>query len=128
MSNNLAQVSVIDASEWKRLRDIRLRALFTNPDAFGGKLESENLLTHCWIGGCWSDPKYRGKGAFRRLFDYLDKNSIAKGWERQGLGVWADNSEAIGAYRALGFDYAGELQPSERSPGRFYVHMVRNSK
>ena len=94
MSNNLAQVSVIDASEWKRLRDIRLRALFTNPDAFGGKLESENLLTHCWIGGCWSDPKYRGKGA----------------------------------YRALGFDYAGELQPSERSPGRFYVHMVRNSK
>ncbi len=165
MNNNLARVSVIDASEWERLRDIRLRSLLANPDAFGGKFESENLLTQedwqariaksnwliasadgldvalmsvevlegdhgatCWIGGCWSDPKYRGTGAFRRLFEFLDVNAPSKGWERQGLGVWADNSEAIGAYKALGFEFAGEIQPSARQPDRFYVHMVRNSK
>jgi RimJ/RimL family protein N-acetyltransferase len=81
----------------------------------------------CWIGGCWSDPLFRGQGALRALFDYVDLHAKERGWQRQGLGVWADNEDAIAAYRAIGFENAGENQPSERQPGRFYIHMVRDS-
>ncbi len=81
----------------------------------------------CWIGGCWSDPLYRGQGAMRALFDYVDLHAKEKGWQRQGLGVWADNDGAIAAYRAIGFENAGKYQASERQPGRFYIHMVRDS-
>ena len=81
----------------------------------------------CWIGGCWSDPRYRGQGALRALFDFLDEQTDLKNWGRQGLGVWADNEDAIAAYKAIGFSEAGEKQPSERQLGRFYIHMVRDS-
>ncbi len=81
----------------------------------------------CWIGGCWSDPLYRGQGGLRALFEYVDIHVKEKGWQRQGLGVWADNESAIAAYRAIGFNNAGGNQASERHPGRFYIHMVRDS-
>jgi len=81
----------------------------------------------CWIGGCWSDPDYRGRGAFRALFEYLDSRAGEKDWSRQGLGVWADNELAIAAYKKLGFEFAGEKMPSESQPGRFYTHMVRDT-
>ena len=81
----------------------------------------------CWIGGCWSDPRYRGQGALRALFNFLDEQTDLKNWGRQGLGVWADNEDAIAAYKAIGFSEAGEKKPSERQPGRFYIHMVRDS-
>lgn len=80
----------------------------------------------CWIGSCWSEPKFRGQGAFRALFKHLDSNCISKGWQRQGLGVWTDNVVAIAAYRALGFVAAGDEKASERHPGRFYMHMIRD--
>jgi len=81
----------------------------------------------CWIGGCWSDPIFRGQGALRALFEYVDFHASEKGWQKQGLGVWADNEGAIAAYRAIGFEKAGSDQASERQPGRFYIHMVRDS-
>jgi RimJ/RimL family protein N-acetyltransferase len=81
----------------------------------------------CWIGGCWSDPRYRGQGALRALFSFLDEHAVLKNWQRQGLGVWADNDSAIAAYKAIGFSTAGERQASQRQPGRFYIHMVRDS-
>jgi GNAT superfamily N-acetyltransferase len=81
----------------------------------------------CWIGGCWSDPLFRGQGALRALFDYVDLHAKERGWQRQGLGVWTDNEGAIAAYRAIGFENAGGNQASERQPGRFYIHMVRDS-
>ena len=89
-------------------------------------LEGDHGAT-CWIGGCWSDPKYRGQGALRALFHFLDDHAHVKGWTRQGLGVWADNKDAIAAYKAIGFSEVGEKQPSQRQPGRFYIHMVRDS-
>ncbi len=82
----------------------------------------------CWIGGCWSDPHFRGQGAFSALFRFLDSLCESKGWQRQGLGVWTDNFSAIAAYKALGFIEVGERQESERRPGRFYIHMIRDSK
>jgi len=81
----------------------------------------------CWIGGCWSDPAVRGKGAFRALFTYVDAHAAEFGWSKHGLGVWRDNDSAIAAYSALGFRFAGELMPSSRKPGLFYIHMIRDS-
>jgi GNAT superfamily N-acetyltransferase len=36
----------------------------------------------CWIGGCWSDPQYRGQGALRALFGFLDEQAGAWGLGR----------------------------------------------
>jgi RimJ/RimL family protein N-acetyltransferase len=157
-------VSMLGPDDWNRFRDIRLRSLLANPEAFGGKFSEESVMPEshwraeltksdaliattggvdaavmyvevldgdhgatCWIGGCWSDPAFRGLGAFRSLFDYLDSHTHQKDWARQGLGVWSDNYQAIGAYQKLGFEFAGDLMPSESQPGMFYAHMVRNS-
>jgi GNAT superfamily N-acetyltransferase len=148
--------------EWERLRDIRLRSLKENPEAFGARLEIVSAftesqwrdefskLTHlvatpnqvdistmtieilegdfgatCWIGSCWSDPIFRGKGALRAMFDYLDQHADTRGWSKQGLGVWIDNDSAITAYEKLGFVAMGEPQESTRKPGKFYQRMIR---
>lgn len=79
----------------------------------------------CWIGGCWTDPAYRGVGALRVMFDYLDLHAANRGWQKQGLGVWQDNYGAIAAYEKLGFVAMGEPQESSRKPGKFYQRMIR---
>jgi len=79
----------------------------------------------CWIGGCWSDPRFRGKGLMRAMFTYIDKQ--AKDWKIQGLGVWTDNYIAITAYEKLGFVKMGEDTESTRKPGMFYQRMIRKS-
>ena len=79
----------------------------------------------CWIGGCWTDPTYRGKGVMRALFNFIDENAKAKNWIRQGLGVWTDNYIAIKAYEYLGFAFVGEKMPGSRK-GKFFQHMVRD--
>ena len=80
----------------------------------------------CWIGGCWTDSAYRGKGVMRALFNYIDEHAVEKKWTRQGLGVWVDNSTAIKAYETLGFTFAGEKMPGSRE-GKYFQHMVRNT-
>jgi RimJ/RimL family protein N-acetyltransferase len=147
---------------WERLRDIRLRSLRKNPEAFGATFENMSKfsepqwrdefskVTHlvastegvdvsimnieildgdfgatCWIGGCWTDPAHRGKGALRIMFDFLDQHESERGWQKQGLGVWTDNFSAITAYEKLGFVAMGEPQESTRKPGKFYQRMIR---
>ena len=78
----------------------------------------------CWIGGCWTDPIYRGSGVMRALFNYIDNHAQEKDWVRQGLGVWIDNLLAIKAYKSLGFTFAGEKMPGSRE-GKFFQHMIR---
>ena len=80
----------------------------------------------CWIGGCWSDPYYRGKGLLRALFDFVDQQD--RDWKIQGLGVWIDNYNAIAAYEKLGFVKMGEDTPSTRQPGKFHQRMIRKSE
>ena len=80
----------------------------------------------CWIGGCWSDPSYRGKGLLRALFDFVDQQD--RDWKIQGLGVWIDNYSAIAVYEKLGFVKMGEDTPSTRQPGKFHQRMIRKSE
>jgi GNAT superfamily N-acetyltransferase len=80
----------------------------------------------CWIGGCWSDPRFRGKGLMRAMFSFIDQQE--KDWKVQGLGVWTDNFSAIAAYEKLGFVKMGEDTESTRKPGMFYQRMIRKSK
>jgi len=79
----------------------------------------------CWIGGCWTDPAFRGNGVMRALFDYIDNHAQEKGWIKQGLGVWVDNLVAINSYKSLGFNFAGEKMPGSKE-GKFFQHMVRD--
>jgi len=79
----------------------------------------------CWIGGCWSDPRFRGKGLMRAMFNFIDQQE--KDWKIQGLGVWTDNYSAIAAYEKLGFVKMGEDTESTRKPGMFYQRMIRKS-
>jgi GNAT superfamily N-acetyltransferase len=79
----------------------------------------------CWIGGCWSDPQFRGKGLMRALFTFIDEQE--KDWKVQGLGVWTDNFSAIAAYEKLGFVKMGDDTASTRQPGKFYQRMIRKS-
>ena len=156
------KVDLIDPDQWSRVRDIRLKSLQINPEAFGGTFEKESLEDEdawrekfikndflvasldghdaammyievldgdfgatCWIGGCWSDPAYRGKGLFSAMMKLVD--SQKRGWDVQGLGVWNDNYSAIAAYEKLGFVKMGEEMPSTRQPGKFYQRMIRKS-
>ncbi len=79
----------------------------------------------CWVGGCWSNPQYRGIGALRSMFDYVDSVKDQRGWQIQGLGVFIVNESAIAAYKKLGFKAMGEVQESTRRPGNFYQRMIR---
>ncbi len=81
----------------------------------------------CWIGGCWSDPNFRGVGLMRAMFEFLDKQATSRDWLVQGLGVWTDNELAITAYEKLGFVEMGGPQPSTRQPGKFYQAMIRKT-
>jgi RimJ/RimL family protein N-acetyltransferase len=79
----------------------------------------------CWVGGCWSNPQFRGIGALRSMFDYVDSVKDQRGWQIQGLGVFIVNESAITAYEKLGFKAMGEVQESTRRPGNFYQRMIR---
>jgi GNAT superfamily N-acetyltransferase len=80
----------------------------------------------CWIGGCWSDPNFRGKGLMRAMFTYIDQQD--KDWKIQALGVFTDNFSAIAAYEKLGFVKMGDDTASTRKPGKFFQRMIRNSQ
>ena len=158
------EVSLLTPNEWERLKQIRIRALTANPEAFGAKLnevisqpkedwlklyEKEDYLiassggvdvgmlyievlkgdhgATCWIGGCWSDPNFRGVGLMRAMFEFIDKQATSRDWLVQGLGVWTDNNLAISAYEKLGFVEMGGPQPSTRQPGKFYQRMIRKT-
>ncbi|MTA58057.1 MAG: GNAT family N-acetyltransferase, partial [Actinobacteria bacterium] len=114
--------SAFDEEQWRN-KCTTLDYLLASIDGVDIALMSVQVLdgdhgATCWIGGCWSNPQYRGRGSFRSLFKYVDEHAVGKGWQRQGLGVWADNYSAIAAYNALGFIDAGHKQESQRHSGR----------
>lgn len=116
-------------SEWRKKFE-KLDFLIASIDGRDAALMSVEELdgdfgATCWIGGCWSDPAYRGKGLLRAMMNFVDQQD--SGWQVQGLGVWIDNYSAIAAYEKLGFVKMGEDTPSTRQPGKFHQRMIRKS-
>lgn len=128
---NLAEVKAQSKEVWLKLyeKEDYLVASINGIDV--GMLYVEVLKgdhgATCWIGGCWTDPTYRGVGVMRALFSYIDNHAQERGWIRQGLGVWIDNLEAINAYKSLGFTFAGEKMTGNRE-GKLFQHMIRNTE
>jgi len=121
--------SAEDEISW-RSKFEKLDFLIASVDGVDGAVLSVEVLdgdfgATCWIGGCWSDPEYRGKGLMRAMFTYIDEQD--KDWKVQGLGVWTDNFSAIAAYEKLGFVKMGDDTASTRQPGKFYQRMIRKS-
>jgi len=121
--------SVEDENSWRNKFE-KLDFLIASVDGVDAALLSVEVLdgdfgTTCWIGGCWSDPRFRGKGLMRAMFNFIDQQD--KDWKIQGLGVWTDNYNAIAAYEKLGFVKMGEDTESTRKPGLYYQRMIRKS-
>ena len=122
---------LFDENSW-RLEFAKQAFVIASVDGIdAGVMYVENLVgdfgATCWIGGCWSDPDFRGVGLMRAMFEFLDKQAASRDWLIQGLGVWTDNDLAISAYEKLGFVEMGGPQPSTRQPGKFYQAMIRKT-
>ena len=122
---------LFDEDSW-RLEFAKQAFVIASVDGLdAGMMYVENLVgdfgATCWIGGCWSDPDFRGVGLMRAMFEFLDKQAASRDWLIQGLGVWTDNDLAISAYEKLGFVEMGGPQPSTRQPGKFYQRMIRKT-
>jgi len=123
--------SNFDQSQW-HIEFAKQTFLVASIDGMdGAMMYVENLEgdfgATCWIGGCWSDPDFRGMGLMKSMFAYVDKHAPTRDWLVQGLGVWTDNDLAIAAYEKLGFVEMGGPQPSNRQPGKFYQRMIRKT-
>ena len=121
--------SVEDENSWRNKFE-KLDFLIASVDGVDGAMMYIEVLdgdfgATCWIGGCWSDPRFRGKGLMRAMFNFIDQQD--KDWKIQGLGVWTDNYNAIAAYEKLGCVKMGEDTESTRKPGLFYQRMIRKS-
>jgi GNAT superfamily N-acetyltransferase len=125
----LGAESVEDENSWRNKFE-KNDFLIASVDGVDGAMMYIEVLdgdfgATCWIGGCWSDPRFRGKGLMRAMFAFIDLQD--KDWKIQGLGVWTDNYNAIAAYEKLGFVKMGEDTESTRKPGLFYQRMIRKS-
>lgn len=123
--------SQLTANDWHE-RFNRVSFFIASVDGIDCALMSVEELTgdfgaNVWLGGCWVDPRYRGKGVMRALLNYIDQLAPKNGWQRQGLGVWHDNYKAIASYERLGFVKMGELAESTRKPGKFFQRMIRDT-
>ncbi len=64
----------------------------------------------------------KGKGVGGKLLNQCFEAARAKGYEAIWLGVWEQNSAALGFYEKLGFVKVGELQfPYGKAVGTNYV-------
>ena len=123
--------SLLDEQQWRLdfAKQTHIIASVDGVDAammYVENLEGDFGAT-CWIGGCWSDPDFRGMGLMRAMFEFLDNQGKERNWSVQGLGVWTDNNAAIAAYEKLGFVEMGGPQASTRQPGKFYQRMIRKT-
>ena len=89
----------------------------------------ENLVgdfgATCWLGGLWSNPEYRGSGAVRAIFNYMDSVASKHGWMVQGLGVMESNASAIAVFEKYVFTKRGARVESRGKPGNYDFRMFK---
>lgn len=129
LSGNLDEEKNFTEEQWREGFK-KLTCLVASIDGVDvGMINVENLKgdfgATCWLGGLWLNPKYRGQGVARALFDYMDSVAKEKDWLVQGLGVMETNSKAIAAFEKFGFVQMGEPQESRGKPGYFYYRMIK---
>jgi GNAT superfamily N-acetyltransferase len=128
---NLEIESAQSEPEWRDKFE-NLHHIIASVDGIDGAIMTvENLRgdfeATAWVGGCWSSPEFRGVGLLKAMMNFVDEHAQAKGWQRQGLGVWEDNHSAIAVYEKLNFVAMGEPKPSTRVAGKFYIRMIRDA-
>lgn len=129
LSGNLEEEKAFTEVQWREGFK-KLTYLVASIDGVDvGMINVENLKgdfgATCWLGGLWLNPKYRGQGVARALFDYMDSVAKEKDWLVQGLGVMENNANAIVAFEKFGFVQKGEPQESRGKPGYFYYRMIK---
>ncbi|WP_242658144.1 GNAT family N-acetyltransferase [Klenkia brasiliensis] len=136
------------------MRDVRLRALAADPDAFGPTLDGErDLAADRWrervtgaawflshplglvgatredddavLSGMWVSPTARGQGVGRLLVGAVDAWAAGQGATRLVARVFDDNAPALGLWAALGFAVDGPVVVSRRDPSRTWRTWVR---
>jgi GNAT superfamily N-acetyltransferase len=165
MPTHRFKVSQLEATDWMRLRNLRIKAIAETPRWISGNLEDETdypeshwiewatieswcvvktdshdvgvmevqstqagepiRRSDCWIHNCWIEPSVRGLGVPRLMIAWLDDLCEIRGWSKQGLGVWPENTHAIRAYEKLGFAIEGVPRPTMRNPKQMFVPMFR---
>lgn len=78
----------------------------------------------CWIKSWWIAPDFRGAGGSKTLLNWLDRHCVTQQWRIQALGVFETNTDAIAAYKKLGFKSVGIRKPSSRA-NQFFIIMAR---
>lgn len=124
----LAEESAFDETAWRELlRDGDWSAAFVDAQAVGimGVTPTDRHDCDCWMHGSWVEPRFRNRGITRDLLTWLDRLSRERGWRRQGLGVWPENTDAIAVWERLGFSAHGQPLPSRRRSGQLYLAMRR---
>ena len=94
--------SAEDESAWRE-KFAQLDFLIASVDGVDAAVMSVEKLdgdfgATCWIGGCWSDPDFRGVGLMRTMFEFLDEQA-----DSRDLSYL--NEEARSRSRAFRFRY-----------------------
>jgi GNAT superfamily N-acetyltransferase len=124
----LTEESGFDEAAWRlhaRDDDWCVATAAGTPIGIMGVASVQRHECDCWLHGCWVDPRFRKQGVTRRMVAWLDDLSRRRGWLRQGLGVWPENSDAIAAWERLGYIATGTPLPSSRRPGQLHLVMRR---
>ena len=74
--------SAEDESAWRE-KFAQLDFLIASVDGVDAAVMSVEKLdgdygATCWIGGCWSNPDFRGVGLMRAMFEFLDKQADSR--------------------------------------------------
>ena len=137
------EVSLLIPDEWERLKQIRIRALTANPEAFGAKLtEVMSQPKDDWLK-LYEKEDYLiastgGVDIGMLYIEVLKGDHGATCWIG---GCWTDpdfreigvmrslfdyiDDHAINSYKSLGFAFAGEKILGDTS-GKYFQHMVRD--
>jgi ribosomal protein S18 acetylase RimI-like enzyme len=122
-----------EPSDWEAVRDIRLRSLREEPDAYASDYLTEarfepdvwkqRLATgldtgdgDTYVVGMYVAPEARGSGCAHQLLDGITELAVGRQAKRLVLEVAESNVRAIRFYRSYGFVTTGRRRSLGRDP------------